>query len=97
MTDLDSLERRSSQIILNKEDLRSLAKSLVLEIQKEIRDTHTSFEIDREDHYNQHQELRAFLNIYNDTRNKVLKFFLGMFFLGVTILAGLGFHSKFSN
>ena len=76
-------------VIASDEDFKQLAKAIV----DEVHQRHSEFEIDPEQHYNDHRELSDFLRTIREAKSSFRKTVLQLAFLGVIGLAALGFWS----
>lgn len=78
-------KERRTQITLNKSDLDILTRVIVAELKEELNNT---LGIDRETHIQQHNQLAEFLEVYHNTKSKVLKMLFSLsFFITMSIIA----------
>lgn len=73
---------------MSKEEIEDLAKA--------IAEQKGDFYVAPEDHYNQHKQMKRILDTYEKTTNVVVKFFVGLFLVGImtAIFWGFGFSPK---
>ena len=81
---------RRHQVVMSEADLEKFADTII----ERVRAKHTEFDVDPEQHYNDHRELSDFLKTIREAKSSLRKTILQLAFLGIIALAAIGFWNK---
>ncbi len=81
---------RRHQVVMSEADLEKFVDTIILRVRKK----HNEFDVDPEQHYNDHRELTEFLDSIRDAKSAMRKTIPHFCLLGMVALAAIGFWNK---